>query len=404
MGMNQKSKKAKGMPRKPIKNGKGKKATLRDVKKSISHQNVPEVESNSALNGMFFDTVLKGDIEEIRKLKDYISPTGDTLLHSASTLGSVNVVEICINEFGHDLLKKNKVGNIPMHLSTINSPEVTSFYLGLNENKLIEMLKAKNERGNTPLMHMLISRNKDVIKMLDGIKDKDSVKEIVNTPNTKGDTPIMIASLRGATKEVECLMRNGANVNHLSVDGSGVIMFSLMGNNVKVIDMILDSMNKTALNFKREDGVMPLSIAIANDVPFSTIYKMIKAGSKINKIDKTKQTAMVAMLKNSTYLTTDLVKIIKYVDFEIDFDRKNDYNLLIHSVALNRYEFFVGILNKYKDNEIDLAMAFNMASNKNLYRFVKHMYDEVGMTHESSDAILKENDEAISKKISLIGI
>ena len=113
--------------------------------------------------------------------------------------------------------------------------------------------------------------------------DKDTIQAV----NQMGFDPLMIACYRGQTKCAEFLVKNGANVNRPSPEGSA-LQAACYQNNFALAKVLVDG--KADLNTQGPDGNSALMYAVLNqNLPL--VELLVKAGADLKLLNKDNQTA-----------------------------------------------------------------------------------------------------------------
>lgn len=123
-----------------------------------------------------------------------------------------------------------------------------------------------------------IKQLKKLIKL-----DKDTIQAV----NQMGFDPLMIACYRGQTKCAEFLIKNGANVNRPSAEGSA-LQAACYQNNFELAKVLVDG--KAELNTQGPDGNSALMYAVLNqNLPL--VKLLVNAGADLKLLNKDSQTA-----------------------------------------------------------------------------------------------------------------
>lgn len=125
--------------------------------------------------------------------------------------------------------------------------------------------------GNIKQLKKLIKMNKDTIQAV----------------NNMGFDPLMIACYRGQTKCAEFLVKNGANVNRPSPEGSA-LQAACYQNNLAMAKVLVDA--KANLNTQGPDGNTALMYAVLNQNP-DLVQLLVNAGADLKLLNKDNQTA-----------------------------------------------------------------------------------------------------------------
>ncbi|CAL1282832.1 unnamed protein product [Larinioides sclopetarius] len=166
------------------------------------------------------DRPVKMDLNEelLRSLNEYV--TADKVNHIQELL-----------EKGADPNAIDSIGNRPIHLAIMNSPEnivLVQELIAFGAN-----LNAVNSYGSTPLTFSLEKRCYKITKIL--------IERGVNLSFQchRGWTFLIIASMLGDAWSVRTLLEHGANVNAYDCNNKTALMFAVEGNYLKVIKELL---------------------------------------------------------------------------------------------------------------------------------------------------------------------
>jgi ankyrin repeat protein len=104
------------------------------------------------------------------------------------------------------------------------------------------------------------------------------------------DSPIAAAALKGDKAAVRTLIKDGADVNAASGDGTTALHWAVRADDVEMVDALVRA--KANVNAKDPDGVTPLAIACANANP-AMIRKLLAAGADANTADPAGETVLM---------------------------------------------------------------------------------------------------------------
>ena len=135
------------------------------------------------------------------KLKDTNS-RGNTAIHIAALLGLTDMVDLLMKE-GLDPEQPNNDGETPAHIA---SQEGHTKVIELLEKRNPELLKVKDESGNTLITAAAINLRGELLKEL-----MEKIPQLINEQNNEGKTALMYASEYGATDLVQTLLEAGAD-------------------------------------------------------------------------------------------------------------------------------------------------------------------------------------------------
>ncbi|KAM7278628.1 hypothetical protein ACFE04_005762 [Oxalis oulophora] len=140
----------------------------------------------------FLKAVKDGNVEYFKKILGtnkarnlllQTSPQNNTPLHIAARFGHISIIQEILGQQKGTLFAKNRNGDTPMHVAAKagHRQVIESFFHCIKEGmnmandvesgqlkkrRLLEVLKAKDNKGNTPLHGAVTFRHKDVVQML----------------------------------------------------------------------------------------------------------------------------------------------------------------------------------------------------------------------------------------------
>lgn len=129
-------------------------------------------------------------------------------------------------------------------------------------------------------------------------------KDTISALNKMGFDPLMIACYRGQTKCAEFLVKNGANVNRPSAEGSA-LQAACYQNNTELAALLVKK--GADLNVQGPDGNTALMYAVLNQNE-KLVKILVKAGSDLTKRNADNQTAYSLAM---TQANTEIQKLVK---------------------------------------------------------------------------------------------
>lgn len=142
--------------------------------------------------------------------------------------------------------------------------------------------------GNIKQLKKLIALNKDTIQKV----------------NPMGFDPLMIACYRGQTKCAEFLIKQGANVNRASAEGSA-LQAACYQNNLELAVLLIKK--GAHLDVQGPDGNTALMYAVLNQ-NLKLVSALKKAGANLNLRNKDGQTAHSLSMTQSN---TEIQKLVE---------------------------------------------------------------------------------------------
>lgn len=145
------------------------------------------------------------------------------------------------------------------------------------------------------------TRNGDIkqLKKLIAL-NKDTIRKV----NEMGFDPLMIACYRGQTKCAKFLIKQGADVNRPSAEGSALQAACYQNNTELAALLVRKGAN---LNTQGPDGNTALMYAVLNQ-NLKLVKILVKAGSDLTKTNKDNQTAYSLAM---SLTNTEIQKLVK---------------------------------------------------------------------------------------------
>jgi hypothetical protein len=155
---------------------------------------------------------------------------------------------------------------------------------------------------NAQAQDVFESARKGNIKQLKKLLELN--RDTINKVNQMGFDPLMIACYRGQTKCALFLIKQGANVNRPSAEGSA-LQAACYQNNTKLAKLLVDK--RAALNTQGPDGNTALMYAVLNQ-NLKLVKILVEAGSDLTKTNKDNQTAYSLAM---SLTNTEIQKLVK---------------------------------------------------------------------------------------------
>ncbi len=120
-------------------------------------------------------------------------------------------------------------------------------------------LHARDSRGNTPLSYAAAAGGH--VAMLKLLLSKSGGGFPVNGPNSDGETPLMLAAIRGQNKAVRFLLKSGAGVNLVAPgkENESALLFAAFHEQPKMLELLIRHGAK--VNARSATGATPLMCA-----------------------------------------------------------------------------------------------------------------------------------------------
>lgn len=176
---------------------------------------------------------------------------GDTVLHTASMTNiNTDILELLCNA-GADVNIRNKKGNTALATAVEHKlKEQIKFYINHNAD-----IHAENARGMTPYTTVLAAN--------DGLFETIVNPENINSVDSKGNTPLLIAVQKNAPiSKIKYLLLLNSNVNARNREGNAPLYYAVQGNQKDTGLLLLEhGANIFSANTK---DVSPLKLALTD--------------------------------------------------------------------------------------------------------------------------------------------
>ena len=105
-----------------------------------------------------------------------------------------------------------------------------------------EIIYSCDEQGCS-ILHMICGNNK--LELLKSLRDKHDLCQLINRPNSSGNTPIHWAVLNRYSQMVEYLIELGADYNALNSNGESPIELALVNDDLEIKRLLENLMIRT---------------------------------------------------------------------------------------------------------------------------------------------------------------
>ena len=228
------------------------------------------------------------------------------LMHACGNEGRLDNIEILLKN-GADIKARGNNGATVLHYAAFNSKiEVLKFLLEQNEIPI----NVTDKNNRTPLMHacceggcldnikMLIENGADfherdkhgtTLLHFASAYSKQEVVEFVlrlntvhvNETNNENLTPLMSACGGGNLANTQTLIKNGADINVRTNDGSTLLHYASRSSKGDVLEFLLKR-NEISVNLATNDNVTPLMCACFEGGHLGNIQTLIKNDADIH--------------------------------------------------------------------------------------------------------------------------
>jgi ankyrin repeat protein len=245
-------------------------------------------------------------LEDTSLLLDYQTKTGDTLLHIATRLGNVALVE--------------KLLKLKLKVNATNNARVTPLMLAAETGNdyLVQLLLANNADPdqqdiyqNTALHHALLREKFNVASSLIPVTHK------LNTRNRQGHTPQMLATKPGALPVLKLLVSTvGKLSTEIDKNGFTILHLAAFNNQSDIIHFIMEKENlEIDVSQKLEDekenaGLTPLQVA-AHEGKLEAFKTLISLGADPFKLNYHKKCAIDYAISSNQYEIMQFIYSLK---------------------------------------------------------------------------------------------
>lgn len=266
----------------------------------------------------------------------------------------------CLVTNGANVDEKNGDGNTPLNNACARKKGgyvIIKILLELGAN-----INIQNDLCNTPLHELFkIENSFDSIKLL--VSTAVNIKELLNTGDINGNTPLHLASYHQNPEVVQYLIDMGADVNAKNQKGNTPFIEAILGNNKEVIAMflklgvdpkIINSEGKNVLHFlssschnpeltefflgkgvdvntEDNDGYTPLNTACQNQKDADYIRLLLDYGANVKTKSHGGTTPLFSLCMNSTLSTIKLLYEHHDLTTIAEFE-----TALLHAACMNK--------------------------------------------------------------------
>lgn len=121
----------------------------------------------------------------------------------------------------------------------------------------------------------------------------------------EGNTPLMRAALDGQTKQVEALLRNGADVNAQNHEGRTALMFAIINLHAATVKTLLEF--GADVNVEAGCGCTPLTLAACSG-DIGITRALLKRGADAGRVSGSGRTASMVAVEHGYTAVNELIK------------------------------------------------------------------------------------------------
>ncbi|KAJ6291410.1 hypothetical protein OIU76_023476 [Salix suchowensis] len=207
-----------------------------------------------------------------------VSPSGNSLLHVSASHGKKDVTELLLQHFPRLMTGKNFHGDTALHLAAgAGKPETTAILINKAKghggaSEIYNILKMKNDRGNTALHEAVINRHHAVARFL-----VSECSELCYTENNDHESPLYHA-VENSDKEMLSILMPAVphDVDLLkNLQGKSPVHAAVQGGKKEILEQIAKE-KPDLLTREDEQGENPLHCAasllcLGNSIPAERI-------------------------------------------------------------------------------------------------------------------------------------
>ena len=230
--------------------------------------------------------LLKAYLNEHREkkiLNKLDSKTGKNVLHTASELGNIEIINLLVKEFKSNVNFKNKVGNTPIFEACITGEyEAVELLLSLgakldvvgeNEDNLLHATCRRGWPGHLKILKLLLGKEID--------------KE---APNKHKETPLATAFKFSLFESIELLISAGCNMNFRSANDNTQGTRCAFDGRIPLLRVFVN--HGGDLTLRNLNDETPLLVACKASRLDVIHYLLTETSVSVNEIDQNKRTAL----------------------------------------------------------------------------------------------------------------
>jgi NAD+-dependent protein deacetylase sirtuin 2 len=230
--------------------------------------------------------IVKQLISEQENPKEFITKSseniGYSLTHILCKNGNLEIIKFLHSIAGDEIFfKRSSDGWFPLNIAIFNqNEEIIPFILSISDPKN----KHLDDAEHSSLTLSVIQKNSNILKLLIEFYEKNNVlKEIINYPNFKKQTPLYFACFLGDVDCAKILLEKGAFPKSADFRGNSPLHAACMSvEGEKTLSLLLNE--KLNFNQKKTDGCTPLHVACIKGVK-EAVVKLLKKGVDVYAMD-----------------------------------------------------------------------------------------------------------------------
>lgn len=174
-------------------------------------------------------TMFLAAIKNHKDKLDNTNSSGNTALHIAALRGVTDIVDLLMKE-GLDPGQPNLEGETPAYIA---SQEGHAEIITLLEKKDPELLRVKDEEGNTIITAAVINMRADLLDRLVEI-----MPDLINEQNNLGKTALIYASEYGEIDLVKSLLKAGADPSIKDKENKNAAIWAKEWNHNEIVNLV----------------------------------------------------------------------------------------------------------------------------------------------------------------------
>lgn len=297
-------------------------------------------------------------------------------IHVATANGNEEIVTILLNK-GTSLRAKNKANNTALHLALEKGYQEVALSL-IKKGLRSEYLDLN--RNNVSTFHLAVWRGyKDVVQVF--LKDKNYAKkgidrkEVIDSKDREGNTPLHLAVSQGHTEIIKALLKAKADLQVKNHKGETPLSIAINKNDINTTALLLEV--KTKISYKNDGNFLPyfewafnqkdekddqlisdllgINLNFLDDNGDALLHKAISRGASTELIKRFLKTKIVNVNIQDPNMDTPL-------HLAVARDRKDVIELLL-SAGAN-----ISVLNDEEETPWDLAQESDDKEIKEMFR------------------------------------
>jgi ankyrin repeat protein len=218
-------------------------------------------------------------------------------------------------------------------------------------------INIKNEFGDSPLMLAAIKGYRAVIEYF------ICFHASINDKNHYGDTALILASKHGHKSVAALLLANGAEVNATNNDGDSALLFALKNNDNSLAELLITN----GADVTVKNG-LPLLLALETSSN-ATINGIINAGASINVHDTNGDTPLILAIVWHNY---EIAKLLITKNADVNAINNFGTTALVQAVRNNNLELVSLLIDSGADVNVNNGSAL-MNAIENGYKSITEM-------------------------------